>query len=149
MALGRNTEVFSQKWQTRLAPATLNTMPCQVEFYDPELSEAVFDYSTGTWSEGEVKRLWSGMARIQPIRGTSSVNNNANDTTVQSVLVSIPIFDGRDLDLRTRDRGRVLSAPLMPVLKNYVYVAQEIIDSGNAIERTFVFRVDQERVENG
>lgn len=149
MALGRGGDIFTQGWVDRLAPATLRTMPAEVEFYDPDLSEAVYDPATNSYIGGTVTSLYRGMARVQPIRSTSSVNNNANDTTVQSVLISIPIAFGKDLDLRTEHRGRVWSAPLMPVLTKFVYVVQEVIDSANAIERTFVMRVDQERIQNG
>ena len=145
MALGRTTEVFSQKWQDRLSPATLHTMPATVQLFDPELADSVFNYTTGTWEDNPLAVLYEGKARVQPIRSTSSINNGANDTTVQSVLVSIPITAGKTLNLRPEHRGKVLTAPLMPVLTTFFYVVQEVMDSANPIERTFMFRVDQER----
>ena len=60
-------------------------MPATVVIYDPEVSEAEYDYDTGTWVGGTVDAVYTGKARVQPIRGTSSVNQNANDTTLQSV----------------------------------------------------------------
>lgn len=124
-------------------------MPATVVIYDPEVSEAEYDYDTGTWVGGTVDAVYTGKARVQPIRGTSSVNQNANDTTVQSVLISIPIGIGKNLDLRTYHRARVTEAPLNPTVCKYVYVMQEVVDSANPIERTFVFRVNQEMVDNG
>ena len=122
-------------------------MPATVVIYDPEVSEAEYDYDTGTWVGGTVDAVYTGKARVQPIRGTSSVNQNANDTTVQSVLISIPIGIGKNLDLRPKHRARVTSAPLNPTVTKYVYVMQEVVDSSNPLERTFVFRVNQEQIE--
>lgn len=149
VALNRPNAIFTAAWVDRLSPSVDRSMDATVELYDPDTSGSVWDYETGTWAEGSATSLYFGKARVQPIRGTSSINNNANDTTVQSVLVSIPIGPGKVLDLRPQHRGRVLDAPLMPVLKNLVYIVQEVIDSQNAIERTFLMRVDQESRENG
>lgn len=124
-------------------------MPAFVQIYNPDVSEREFDYATGTWAEEVVDELYSGKARVQPIRGTSSVNQNANDTTVQSVLISIPIDIGKNLDLRTYHRARVIDCELNPTIEKYVYVMQEVVDSSNPLERTFVFRVNQEMVDNG
>ena len=54
LALGRTYEVFSQPWQTRLSPAVELAMPATVVIYDPEVSEAEYDYDTGTWVGGTV-----------------------------------------------------------------------------------------------
>ena len=55
-------------------------MDATVELYDPDTSGSEWDYETGTWAEGSATALYFGKARVQPIRSTSSINNNANDT---------------------------------------------------------------------
>lgn len=124
-------------------------MPATVQMYDPEMSDSVWDYDTSSWVDEPLVLLYDGKCRVQPIRGTSSVNQNSNDSTVQSVLISIPIGVGKTLDLRPKHRARVTSAPLNPTVTKYVYVMQEVVDSSNPLERTFVFRVNQEQVEEG
>lgn len=88
-------------------------------------------------------------ARVQPIRAALQKDNNATDTRTQTVLVSIPIDTGRELDLRPRHRAVITECALMPVLTNFLYVVSEVMDSGNAIERTFYFTVDIEAVLSG
>ena len=124
-------------------------MPATVLIYDPDTGEATWDYTTGTWTSDPITELYNGKCRVQPIRGTSSVNQNANDTTVQSVLISIPIGIGKNLDLRPEHRARVTADVLNPTTMAYVYVMQEVVDSSNPLERTFVFRVNQEMIDNG
>lgn len=141
--------LFSLEWVDGLKQVPESAMAGSVQFYDPATGSAVYDPATNTYvTVPAIIGPTSIPARVQPIRSASSKNNLANDTTVQNVLVSIPIDIGRNIDLRPRHRGKVLSAPLMPVLSNFVYVVQEIMDSSNPIERTFYFTVNQEAKAN-
>lgn len=121
-------------------------MIASVQFYDPTTAEAVYDPTTNTYiTVPDI--LLTCKARVQPIRSAAIKDRAADSTTVQTVLVSIPIGLAKNLDLRPRHRGRVLSSPLMPVLSNFIYVVREVMDSSNPIERTFYFDVNQEAVQ--
>lgn len=143
MPLNRTNTLFTQRWVDRLKGVPESAMVASVVFYDPDTSQAVYNPATGTYTSTPTT-LWTGQARVQPIRSAATRENNANDTTVQSVLISVPIDAGLTFDLRPKHRGRVLTSPLNPLLTKFVYVVQEVLDSSNPIERTFVFSVDQE-----
>lgn len=141
MALGPTRPLFDQRWVDRLSPSVETSMVASVQFYDPNSGTATYDPVTGTYTTTPTV-VYSGKARVQPVRSAS----DAADTTVQSVLVSIPIAVGKTLDLRPYHRGKVTSSPLNPTLLNFVYVVKEVMDSSNPLERTFYFTVDQEAV---
>jgi hypothetical protein len=122
-------QVFTDKWVDALAKASERFMPDRVEFLDPVTRTTI---------------LADCPARIQPIQSAVSAPNGVNDTQRQAVRVSIPISLGRDLDLRPHHRAAVVTCHNMPILRNYLFVASETLDSGNAVERTFVFTVDLE-----
>ena len=125
--------IATPEWVARIAPVPERFMPATVEFLDPETRSV----------------LLTSKARVQPIRSSNPKPNMQVDTQQQSVLVSIPIAVGKVLDLRPKDRAAVVDCVNMPTLKNFLYVAQEVLDSANAVERTFVFTVDVEVKTNG
>lgn len=138
--------LFSQEWVDGLKQVPQSAMVATVQFYDPNTGTAVYDPVENEYTTVPTVIGPSSIpARVQPIRSASQKNSaTANDTSVQTVLVSIPIDAGREIDLRPRHRGKVLTSPLLPLLANFVYVVQEVLDSSNPIERTFYFSVDQE-----
>lgn len=126
-------EIATPEWVARIAPSPERFMPATVEFLDPE-TETV---------------LLTSPARVQPVRSSNPKPNNVADTQQQVVLVSIPIALGRTLDLRPKHRAAVTVCGNMPLLTNFLYVVQEVMDSGNAVERTFYFMVDIEVTPSG
>lgn len=137
-------KLFTTQWRDALKGVPELAMAAQIQFYLPDPTPT-YNPTTGQYDTTPTV-VWSGMARVQPLRSANSTTNNANDTTVQTVLVSIPILAGLDFDLRPKHRAKVLSAPLNPLLTKFLYVTQEVTDSSNPIERTFIFTVDQETV---
>lgn len=120
-------------------------MVADVQFFDPTVSEAIYDPVTNAYiTVPEI--LLTCKARVQPIRSAAQKAVPGNSTSVQTVLVSVPIGLAKNLDLRPKHRAKVLDSPLMPVLANFLYVVREVIDSSNPIERTFQFDVNQETV---
>ena len=144
MGLGRPGAIFTQEWVDRLAPVPKLAYAATVKVFDPNTGDLVF--VPGTDGEpprytGDHTTIYAGPARVQPLRQGVLQVNNADDTVVQSVLVSIT---GASLDIRPKHRMTVTSAPLNPVLKAYEYVVHEVMDSSNPIERTVLCKVDTE-----
>lgn len=125
---GWGANVFTQGWVDKLSKTPERFMPATVQFLDPVTRTVIL----------------TSKARVQPVRTAVPHDNDATDTMTQVVLVSIPIGVGKTLDLRPMHRAAITSSPLMPVLTNFLYVVSEVLDSANAIERTFYFTVDLE-----
>lgn len=105
-------------------------MDATVEFLDPKTRSV----------------LLRAKARVQPVRSANPKPNMAVDTQQQTVLVSIPISVGKNLDLRPKHRASVVECLNNPTLTKFLYVAQEVLDSSSPVERTFYFTVDIETV---
>lgn len=140
MVLGRHIEVFSQQWVNRLRHIPTLAYEATVEFFEPNTEGAEWDFETETWTNTETI-LYTGPARVQPLRSAVDIANNANDATIQSVYMSVAQLD---LDLRPKHRARVLTCDNNPTLTRYLYVLSEGVDSSNHIERSFLFKVNSE-----
>jgi len=149
MALNKpwSKDLFSQAWVDNLSGSIERAMPATVKFYDPTVSSAVYDPVSNTYTSAPLILLTSA-ARVQPLRSAAQKDSTGDATSVQSVLVSIPIALGKTLDLRPKHRAQITVSPFFPVLVNYVFVAKEVLDSSNPIERTFIFEVNQEVVQS-
>lgn len=95
------------------------------------------------------KVYYEGPARVQPLRTATRRTTEGNDTSVQPVLVSIPIStpefpDIMDTDFRVGLDGEVTSSPLNPALMLVKFRLSEFLDSSNPFERTIMFNVNQE-----
>ena len=148
MALNKpwSNNIFSQSWVDNLKGSPERAMVATVVFYDPAISTSTYNSTTNTYTSTPVVLLTT-KARVQPQRRANDKSNLANDTSVEMVLVSIPIDTGKNLDLRPRHRAKVTVSPLLPLLTKFVYVVNEVLDSSNPIERTFRFKVDLESVQ--
>ncbi len=136
--------LFNKRWQEELHTATQKAYVAKVEIFSVDTSDAVFDPNTGEYTYPNDKVVhYSGPARVQPIRSSNKVNSGAYDTQTQAVLFSI---SDPSLDLRLDWRVVVTECALNPVLTQYKYVIEELMDSQNLVERTFITKVDQEVV---
>jgi len=140
-----NEPLFSQAWVDALKATPEAGMVSTIKVYDPNTGAAVYDPVTGTYVTVPTI-LYTGKARVQPIRGARATAVAGNDTFTQMVLVSIPIDAGKLLDLRPRHRMQVTAAPLNPTLTMYLFAVQEVLDSTNPIERTFYCTTNLETV---
>lgn len=136
-------ELFSQAWVDNLKGVPESAMSATILLYNPNVSGDVYDPETDTWITVP-QNLYSGKARVQPLRSANRTQQGGNETTVQTTLVSIPIDEALALDIRPGYQVDVITAPLNPSLLGYQLVVSEIMDSSNPIERTFMCTVDQE-----
>lgn len=145
LCMGLNSlsrDLFSEAWVQALRGAPESAMSAAVRVFDPKSHTAVYDAAENDYTVDLVS-IYQGKARVQPLRSAGQVSDPINPTTVQAVLVSIPIAN-KALDLRTGLQMFVLASPLNPTLVNYKYVISEIMDSSNPIEKTFLCTVNQE-----
>lgn len=140
----RPVTLFNPAWVEALRGAPESGMASTVLIYDPNVSESIYDPDTDTWNDVQ-EPIWTGPARVQPLRSANNKDQPGNETTVQTVLVSIPISTNTE-NFRAGLQLDVLTAPLNPSLLTYQFVLQEIVDSSNPLERTLMFTVDQETV---
>lgn len=135
--------VFTQRWVDGLKGVPQSGMAAEVEMY--VLGDRVYNEATNQY-DYEKTVLYSGKARVQPLRSATPRIMPNNTTSVQTVLISLPIDAVKAEDIRPSVQVRVRKADLNPSLLKYQYVIKEIVDSSNPLERTFLTEVNQEAV---
>lgn len=90
----------------------------------------------------------SGNVRIQPVRSSVYFKHLDADTTAQVVLISFNHETVGDYDVRPKHRIEVTECELNTVNTKFYYSLQEVMDSGNPLERTFYCQVDTEVVND-
>lgn len=139
----KSRPLFSPAWQEALRHIPESAMIATVEIFDPNLTEKVYDPILNTYTETKVI-LATCPARVQPLRSAVNRESPGNDTTVQTVLVSIPLRT--PIELRRGYWVRVTECEMNPDLLRYTLTVNEFMDSSNPIERTFLCESDQENV---
>lgn len=134
--------LFSQPWVDSLKGAPESAMVSEVIITNPHSSTRVYDPDTDEWNDVSTL-VYTGKARVQPLRSAAEKATLGNETTVQTVLVSIPISTN-SIDFRPGLILEVLVADLNPSLLGYQFVLNDIVDSSNPFERTLMFQVNQE-----
>jgi hypothetical protein len=145
MPLNYGREIFNQNWVNKLSKTPEATMVSTVSIYSPQdvtytLVGNKYQTTISKYHRQNVK------ARIQPLRAPVQRFISTGGTDVQNVLISMPISEA--FDIRPQDRITVITAPLRPELKNFIFIVKEVVGSGNDLEWTVGCEVDTE-VVNG
>jgi hypothetical protein len=139
-----SSQLFTQAWVDSLKGAPESAMVAEVLITNPNSSTRVYDPDTDEWNDVSTI-VYTGKARVQPLRSAAEKAALGNETTVQTVLVSVPIAT-RTVNFRPGMMLEVLTAALNPSLETYQFVLVEIVDSSNPFERTLMFQLNQETV---
>lgn len=135
--------LFTQEWVDGLKGVPESGMAAQIKIIIPG-EDTGWDEATNTPITAPDVVLYTGKARVQPIRSANQKAVPTNSTSVQTVLFSIPIAV-KSLALKLHYQVRVIDSPLNPTLTSYVYVLSEVLDSSNPLEKTFYCTVDLEK----
>lgn len=115
-----------------------------IHIIDPTLIETATDIKAGTMTVINDGRVWSGYARIQPIRNTVNSWRATNPTTTRIVQFWVEFPDEQEIDLRPGLRIAVEFGGNDPWLTEYQYVVVGALNSSQAWQRTIDTQVDLE-----
>ena len=139
----KSRPLFSLAWQARYAKVVERAMPATITIYKV-VGEPTYNSTTDTWTP-TITTWYTGKARVQPISSAFRADVPGNDTSVQKTLFSIPIASIA-LALRPALLVSVTASPLNTSLLAYQFVIDEVLDSANPIEKTFICTSDTEKV---
>jgi hypothetical protein len=139
-SLSRPGELFTLAWVGAIKSVPESAMSATIHVYHTQGS--TYDPNADEWTETVVD-IYTGAARVQPLRSANLKKLPGNETTVITFLFSIPV-ENNTLDIRTGHQVVVTEAVLNPALTTYEFVVSEITDSSNPVERTFLCTMNQE-----
>lgn len=125
-------------------------MLADVEIFDPNAVDSTYNAATNSWtSQRDI--VWTGKARLQPVRTASNRANTLNPTSIQELEVHID-FSGNTLagfvgvmpDVRPGFQIFVTASPCDTTLQNYILVVRGSVNSSNPWHKMLYCEVDQE-----
>lgn len=140
MALVRNRELFTAKWQAGLKAIPESGMVALIAVYTRQVT---YSNNVPTVSKTYVYGDESGAkARAQPL-GVVVKSGNVGDTMFyQRVLFSIPMGENTEALVPEQMFVDVVDGGLNSELVGPVFQIREVLDSSNPFERTFVGEVE-------
>lgn len=134
----KQAQPFSDNWQAQLKGTQELWHNCAINIYKEVRGK--FDPETGETPVTEIL-VYSGKARVQPVRASRDANVVDDRTTQQVARFQI---SDTSINLTPDMWVKVTSEGLNPSLTRYRFKLREIVDSGNLIERTFEAVMDNE-----
>lgn len=122
----------------------------EIEIVDPntEQLDSEWDFNTNSIATNVETVIWSGKARIQPIRSALNADLDIAQSAVQAVRVQVPY----DADLSLIRKGmqvKIISGGEDIVLESLQLVVRSAINSSYGWNRTIECDVDTKSVANG
>ena len=134
---------FTQGWVDALKHVPEMGMVGTITVTRPGTGTRQYDVGTDTWVTTPDTVLYSGSARVQPIRSNVYRERPGDSTQVMAIRFSIPVANIND-EIRFRDKVQVTASPLNETLLDYVFYVTDPLDSTNPIEKTFHAEADLE-----
>lgn len=138
------------RWISHNIPIESGFQLAEIEIYNPSMTESVYDADDNTW-ESERVLLWTGKARIQPIRGAANRSNMMNPTSVREVEVHIDLrgntledHENEIVDIRPNYQIVITSSPFDTTLQSYLLTVRGSFGTSNPWGKMIHCEVDQE-----
>lgn len=142
--------ILDPRWVGHHRAVALGMQICEITIYNQNLGSRTYNASTNAWISSDTA-LWSGMARIQPLKDATSRASRVNPSSSREVEFQIS-FNKNTLvgatapmpDLRPGNYIIVNTSPYDENLKKFSYIVKSVINSSNPWQRTLMTEVDME-----
>lgn len=134
---------FTQGWVDALKHVPEMGMVASITVTRSGSGQATYNPVTDTWTTPTPVTLYTGKARVQPIRSDTNRERPGDSTKIVAIRFSIPVAN-INTDIRYHDKVLVTSSALNTTLLGYEFYVSEPLDSSNPLEKTFHAEVDLE-----
>lgn len=119
-----------------------------VEIVDPDLLEQTWDVETNEYTNNPEVIIWSGSARVQPIKDARTPDLMVTQGAIQAIRVQVP-YDANLPLIRKGLQVRVTDGGEDAVLSTLQFVVRSAINSSYGWNRTIECDVDVRSVADG
>lgn len=133
--LVRNQEYFTPRWQAGLQDGVGSFMPATITIFVP--GPVTYDAQNKPVTTKTV--VYSGKARVQPVRATSTKQSPGDSVEVQQVRFQVPV--NQTVLVPDKHQVEVTACPLNSKLLIHTYQLKTVVDSSNPFETTFEAQV--------
>jgi hypothetical protein len=148
MAISKNSTIDFAKIATEMRATVSRWYNAEIEIVDPELLVQSWDVVSNEYIGDSETVLWSGSARIQPIKDARNPDGSVIQNSIQSVRVQVPY----DADLGLIRKGlqiKITNSGEDLVLESLQLIVRSAINSSYGWNRTIECDVDVRSVANG
>lgn len=150
MAISKNTPIDFAKIALEMRDIVARWYNAEIEIVDPNARD-LDDYwnpETNTYSQGTETTIWTGVARIQPVRTALTPDLGVTQGAVESVRVQVPYDAALEL-IRKGMRINITNPGEIAVLADVQLVVRSAINSSYGWNTTIECDVDVKSVANG
>ena len=120
----------------------------EVEIVDPNTGSLVWDITTNAYTGDAATVIWSGSARIQPLKRSSYPNGEVYDPAMRSLIVQVP-YDNTGDYIRSGMSVRITAGGENVFLEELELSIDSAINSSYGWNTTLYCSVDTKSVANG
>ena len=146
MAISKNSSIDFAKIATEMRDIVSRWYNAEIQIIDPNLRDQVWDMATNTYSTTSEVVLYSGSARVQPLREASTPDIGVTQAAVHGVRIQVP-YDASVGLIRKGLQVRVTDGGEDAVLEDLKFVVKSAINSSYGWNRTIECEVDVKSVE--
>jgi hypothetical protein len=143
MAISRNSSIDFAKIAIDMRETVARWYNATIEIVDPNLGNQEWDPITNEYSGNSESVLWSGKARVQPLRQSrgSTPNLNVMQGGIESIRVQVP-YDANLPLIRKGLQIKVLDGGEDEVLTSVQFIVRSAVNSSYGWNRTIECDVD-------
>ena len=145
MPVSSSQPIDFAKIATEMRATVAKWYNAQVQIVDTNLAEQTWNQFTNTFGTNTEVVVWSGSARIQPIRTERLPDLDVMQGAIRSVRVQVP-YDANLALVRKGMQVRVVSGGEDAILDNLVLVVRSAINSSYGWNRTIECDADVKSV---
>jgi hypothetical protein len=119
----------------------------QIEIVDPNTGNLAWDIETNSYAGDAATLIWSGKARIQPLKRSSYPNGDIYDPSMRSLVVQIP-YDNTDDYIRSGMSIRIVGGGENVFLEELELSIDSVINSSYGWNTTIYCSVDTKSISD-
>lgn len=148
MAISRNSYIDFAKIAMQMRGALGRWYNAEIKIIDPNTRDQAWDIATNTFTNTPATVLYTGKARIQPIREARTPDLGVTQGAIQSIRVQVPYSATLPL-IRKGLQVEVTNPGEDAVLSSLRFTVRSAINSSYGWNRTIECDVDVKSVANG
>lgn len=148
MAISKNTSIDFAKIATEMRGIVSRWYNAEIKIIDPNVGDEVWDPATNAYTGNAAVEIYSGAARIQPIRNASMPDLGVTQGAIESIRVQVP-YDASIGLVRKGLQVEVVSGGQDATLEDLQFVVRSGINSSYGWNRTIECDVDVKSVADG
>lgn len=148
MAISKSSYIDFAKIATEMRGIVARWYNADIKIIDPNVGDEVWDPETNTYTGNAAVEIYSGKARIQPIRNARTPDLGITQGAIESIRVQVP-YDATIGLVRKGLQVQVVSGGEDATLADLQFVVRSGINSSYGWNRTIECDVDVKSVADG